>query len=186
MSTEQIDQRRACAFIRNVRHVNGSHALEQFTRHIRRTAQPTRTIIKTPRLRARQRNQFTHCFHRHRGMHRQQLRGLHDQRHGGEIADDVIGHFPDEEGRYRVLAGRQQQGIAVSRRARHQLGPDHGITSGTVVDHHLLPEQFAQTWRECPCQHVRTATGRDRYHPANHAVWIRLRLRKAGIKNPRH
>jgi len=42
-------------------------------------------------------------------------------------------------------AGRgHQQHVAVRRRARDQIGADHAVGPGAVLDHHGLPERFAE------------------------------------------
>jgi hypothetical protein len=62
--------------------------------------------------------------------------------------------------------------VAVGWRLRHKLGSDDAACTGTIVDHHLFAELFAQMRADQPSDHVVAAAGRERDDQPHRAVRI--------------
>jgi hypothetical protein len=57
-----------------------------------------------------------------------------------------------------------QQGVAIGRRLRHDIGSDRPTRTGAVFDDHRLTQVFAQALTDHPCDHIGGAACRKGHH----------------------
>ena len=98
---------------------------------------------------------------------------LGDRREGGQRVDR---HF-----RKQVLVDREvaerghQQGVAIRRGARRDLGADHAAGAGAVLDNHPLAPQLAKLLPDHAGHDVGAAAGREGHDDAHQAIREALR-----------
>ena len=161
LSADQIDDRRAAAFIRNMHDVHARQPLQKFRAKMVWRAHTARPRAQVTRFCLRERNQFAHVFRRQLRIGHQQLRHDHDHAHRREIPDRVVGQFVrqqriDHHARRRAEHNR----IAVRRRLRGDHGAQHAAGAAAVIDHHLVSERCAQFLRQRAADEVGVAAWR--------------------------
>ena len=147
---------------------------------MRLAAVPDRAVVERAGLLLRQRDQRRDVVHRQRRAHHQDVGDAGDHGDECEVADAVIADLGRERRRDDVRGrGREQQCVAIRRRARDMLGRDRGGGAGLVQDDDLLPEAVPHGRGERAGQHVGRSAGRVRVDQHDRARWIGLRMRAA-------
>ena len=106
-------------------------------------------------------NQLARGFHRHGGIHHQQVGNGRHEHHRRKITLQVITEFGIKTHIYRVRQYRFQQGVAIGRGMGRHFRRDIGGATGTIVDHHLLSPCFADFLPHGARQRIRAAAGRE-------------------------
>jgi len=170
VAAQQVGQLWTASLVGDVNDVDAGQQLHPLARHVLRAARSDRCVADRTRLFLCQRDVFLHVFCRQRGMHHQHQRGYADLCDGCEIPDRVVAHFRIQRDVQRDFArGAHQDGVAVSRAACCDFGPDHAGGAATVVDEHLLSQPVSEQLGDRAAEDVGAAARRV---GDDHAHWF--------------
>src|SRR5262245_22005565 len=154
--------------------VDAGHGLEQLTREMRRRADAGGGIVELAGLGLGQRHQLGEVLRLNRRMNHQHERHGREQRDRRKVAAEVERALR-QRGVDGVGGAREQQRVAVGRRARDRLRRDRSARARARLDHDLLAQHLSDLGPEQPRRDV--GAGPDDH--ANEAAGIVLRRRSA-------
>ena len=157
----QIGQRRACALVGDVDHVDAGHLLEHLAGQMNGAAGAGRSEIEFSRVLLGVGHELRHRLGGHGGMHLHDDGQVRDQRQQAEIPDRIIGQlFVEQRVEHEDRSRREEQRVAIGLRARRRLGADRALRAGLVLDHDGLLQVTAEIFADHAAEHVgRTARG---------------------------
>ena len=146
MAAHEVHQRRRRAFVRHMRHFDVGRHREQFRAHLAEAADARRTIGQLIRTLTRQRDQFLDVFCRHRRVHQQHAGCCRQMDQRCEVGLHVVGQLREVRRDRPTADGRDDEGVAVSRRTRGDFHADRCVGAGAVVEDHRLAETRGQAF----------------------------------------
>ena len=182
MAADEIRQCRRIAFVGHVNDLQPGHGVQQFAGKMRDAAAAGRSEVHLAGAGFCQSDQFLEIFCRNaRVNHEAHRRGV-DQRDRLEVFCGVVRKFGQHAGNDRERRRCDQQHVAVGRRFGNDVGTDHGIAAGAVIDDDLLAPDFTELGRENAGDDVGAAAGGKGHDQAYRFARIVLRLRQASCK----
>jgi len=148
---------------------------EQFAGEVAQRAGAIGAIGERLGLRARERDQILHRARRNGRMHDQHVGRMADEPEVAEALERVVARLRHDVriDRHRARR-REQQRVAVGRRAGRRFRADRPTGARAVVDDELHAEGFGQLLRDVARHDVGRATGRKRHDGAHGFFGIRL------------
>ena len=158
---QQIGQRRRCALVGDVDHVDAGHLLEHLAGQMNGAAGAGRSEIEFSRVLPGVGHELRDRLCGHGRMNLHHHRQIGDQRKQAEVPRGIIGQLLvqqriEHEDRRR----RKEQRVAVGRGTRRRFGADRTLRAGLVLDHHRLFQVAAEIVADHAAEHVgRAARG---------------------------
>ena len=153
-----VEQRRRGAFVGDVRELDAGELVEHLARQVRRRADAGRGVVQHAGLAARELHQLADRCGRQRAVDHQHVRRRGDARQRSEVAHRVERQVLPQVGQDGVdRGGGHQQGVAIGRGARGDLGAERAAGPGLVVHDDLLAQCLGQLLRQDARQLVRRA-----------------------------
>ena len=157
--------------------------LEQLPAEMLRGADAHRAEGQFVRRFLRELDEVVHCPHRQARRHHHDERNVGNQIDRREIGDRMVDGIARQMRPNRERGRRDQHGMAVGRRLRHEGIGDGAAAAGLVLDNGGLIEARLQARGDFPRHHVVGAARRERHDDAEHLVgkagrrWRRTLLR---------
>ena len=188
LAADEIGDGGGGALVRHVHHVRPGHRFEQLHREVVGRAFADRRVIEFAWLRPGVRDEFLYGIHRHRVVHREQLRIERKQTDWREVLHRVVRQFAVEQ---RIDDERprraEQQGVAVGCRFRHGVRTNDAAGAAAVVDNDLLAPGFSQFHADGACDDVRASASGKRHNQADGFIRIAgCRISGAGLRRTHH
>ena len=120
-------------------------------------------------LRADLRDEFRSILRREILTHDQHVGGNANLRDRGKILGHVIRGALHQRRRGERPGGRRQDGVAIGRGLRHQIGADHAAGAGAIFRHNRLAPRFGDLGRGDAGHKVSRLTGRPGHNQAQRA-----------------
>ena len=109
-------------------------------------------------MRPGERNKFFHRFCGQRRMHNQHHRRGSCQRHGREIALNVVRQLAKQTHVDHMRVGAKHEGVAIRRSTRGEFRADVAARAAAIVDHNLLADLRNQLLRNDARHNIAVAT----------------------------
>ena len=136
VSAHQILQCTRRAFVRNVHHVHARRLLEQLRGQVSRRADAGGTEGNLARIGLGIGDQFFRVLDREIVVRRHDQRRDGGERNRGEALHRIVGNLARVERGVRCVRGDHgEEGVAVRRGLRHQIGAEYGVCAGLVFNH---------------------------------------------------
>ena len=129
--------------------------------------------------RLRERHEFGEGFGRRGVRNDQHHREAHDKRNRREIGHRVVAELRIDELVGGEEIAREEERVAVRRRARGCVGRDVAACAALVLDNDLLPPDFGELGTDNARDRVAAAAGRKRNDDADRAIGPSLGARRA-------
>jgi hypothetical protein len=139
-TADDVAHRRCAAAVGHMVHLEAGHRREHRGEEMLAAAVAGRREVHLARMRFHVGDELADGLHRQRRIHREHALLAADQRDRREILDRIVGELRVHRRADRVGLRRQQQRVAVGRRARDALAADRGARARLVLDVHRLAE----------------------------------------------
>ena len=125
-------------------HFKPGAELQQFASQMRRGADPGARVVELIRTGLGLGDQILKRGNAAIGPDRNHIGGSAERADRGEISEGIIGRVTIKTGVHHEGAGRDQQRIAIPRRAGDIANADIGPGAAAILDHHWPAERLAQ------------------------------------------
>jgi hypothetical protein len=181
LAGEHVLARLRASLVRHVHHVDSGHGEEERHVEVRGRARSCRAVVELARVLLRVVDELLQVLHRHRRVRHDDL--VRVRHHGDrlEVLERVVGLLRlVQRGVDDVGRAHHQDGVAVGRRGRDELGADETAGTGLVVHHDRLSEDLRHLLTHRASERVAGAADGERHDQLDGLVGV---LRGSRHKN---